>query len=598
MLALLANPLLPQPALLDAIKFAETGHLSQDKARTAVSPKGAVGPYQFMQKFLPDFGYGMPKDIPLADVQDPKKARALADRFITGYSDYHQFTTPLQKLVAYNAGPGFAAQWIANGEDISQLPAETQQYITKAAGFLANQNTSNTNQGTQDMASRDGYDDARRAFFTEEDITEAKRRGITAESMIAIRETQRMLDPNRRRPDAMPSDIRESRMPTPQQVAAAQQRPNMMTRGGVDINNPQGGNVTTQPGFAEFMQGRQGGTQITPSASVFDYSNIPPALQNNPQFGDYMDGMIQANPDTPPAALAQAEADRITEAERMMAINNPLGGGGNSASLISSAMASQPPATTNAPPPITTSAPTTSTRNRRDMSMMSLVPPPQQIGLNEALIRIGGAGVRGSAQGGLEAIGAMTDTYGAIQDANRATGLAAYQSQMEALSKGKTDKQAAADSQQIGQIDQTLFDMDRALGLLQEGGVTGPFDAFVADVFDRAAGSPDRASRLLLQKLRVDDAMLRVAQTKGAISNKEMELFLAPAPSLADQEDVWIEWIRSRQEALRQVRSRLSTGTSVADPASATQVDQFAGQNQGNISLSEDDQSLVNKYTQ
>ena len=41
----------------------------------------------------------------------------------------------------------------------------------------------------------------------------------------------------------------------------------------------------------------------------------------------------------------------------------------------------------------------------------------------------------------------------------------------------------------------------------------------------------EAASRLLLEKLKVDDAMLRVAQTKGAISNKEMELFLAPAPT-------------------------------------------------------------------
>jgi hypothetical protein len=191
----------------------------------------------------------------------------------------------------------------------------------------------------------------------------------------------------------------------------------------------------------------------------------------------------------------------------------------------------------------------------------------------------------------------MTDAYGQIQDANRATGLASYQAQMEALAKGgKSDKQAAADQQQLGQIDQTLFDMDRALGLLQEGGVTGPFDAFVADIFDRAAGSPDRASRLLLQKLRVDDAMLRVAQTKGAISNKEMELFLAPAPSLADQESVWIEWITARQEALRNVRSRLATGTGVAEPASKAQVDQFSQQGQGDFSLSDDDQALLNKY--
>ena len=43
---------------------------------------------------------------------------------------------------------------------------------------------------------------------------------------------------------------------------------------------------------------------------------------------------------------------------------------------------------------------------------------------------------------------------------------------------------------------------------------------------------------------------LRVAQTKGAISNKEMELFLAPAPSTLDDESVWIQWIGDRQRAL------------------------------------------------
>lgn len=79
-LGVLYNPMLPQGSLLDAIKFSETGHLSDDKAQTAVSRAGAVGPYQFMQKFLPDFGYGMPKNIPLADVQDTAKSRQLADR--------------------------------------------------------------------------------------------------------------------------------------------------------------------------------------------------------------------------------------------------------------------------------------------------------------------------------------------------------------------------------------------------------------------------------------------------------------------------------------------------------------------------------------
>ena len=139
-IAVLLNSSLPQPALLDAIKFAETGHLNDKDAAVAVSPKGAVGAYQFLEKNLHDLGYGMPQNIPLADVQDPVKARQLAGQYITNYSDHHQFKTPLQKLVAYNAGANFASQWIKNGEDINKLPFETQQYIIRAANFLNKNN--------------------------------------------------------------------------------------------------------------------------------------------------------------------------------------------------------------------------------------------------------------------------------------------------------------------------------------------------------------------------------------------------------------------------------------------------------------------------
>jgi len=61
-----------------------------------------------------------------------------------------------------------------------------------------------------------------------------------------------------------------------------------------------------------------------------------------------------------------------------------------------------------------------SSQNRRSAAPMSLPPPPsRQIGTNEALMRIGGKMIGGSAQGGLNALQAATDEFGAIQDANR-----------------------------------------------------------------------------------------------------------------------------------------------------------------------------------
>jgi len=93
-----------------------------------------------------------------------------------------------------------------------------------------------------------------------------------------------------------------------------------------------------------------------------------------------------------------------------------------------------------------------------------------------------------------------------------------------------------------------------------------------------AVGNEDQNARLLLQKLRVDDTLLRIAQTKGAISNKEMELFLAPSPSLNDQESVWLEWIDQRMRAVQLIRQRLANGVTLpaGQVASTSQVDSFS----------------------
>lgn len=151
-LGVLSNQTLPLPILLDTVRHAETGHLSLNQARNARSAAGAIGPYQFLERYLPEFGYGMPTNIPVADVQDPARARELAGQYITGYSQHHDFQTPLQKLVAYNMGPNAAAEWIARGENIAELPAETQQYITRAAAFLTQQNQQQQNTEEPQMA--------------------------------------------------------------------------------------------------------------------------------------------------------------------------------------------------------------------------------------------------------------------------------------------------------------------------------------------------------------------------------------------------------------------------------------------------------------
>lgn len=69
--------------------------------------------------------------------------------------------------------------------------------------------------------------------------------------------------------------------------------------------------------------------------------------------------------------------------------------------------------------------------------------PNQRIPMGEALMRIGGAGVAASGQGGLAAIGAATNAYGQIQDANRQAEMEAFAIE-EARRKSIADRMAAS----------------------------------------------------------------------------------------------------------------------------------------------------------
>ena len=236
-----------------------------------------------------------------------------------------------------------------------------------------------------------------------------------------------------------------------------------------------------------------------------------------------------------------------------------------------------------------------SQRSTAPLAMKYPQMPNRNIGLNEALIRIGGAGVGGAAQGGLSSIAAMTGQYGDIQDYNRSRALEDYNARVnqfnaeqkrqlelaklatkgQAKPKGLTPKQQREIEEQIGTIDQSLGQMDDLIGKLAEGGVTGLWDTWAAGIFDKAAGNQDRMTRLALMDLKVDATLLKTAQSKGAISDSEMKLFQQPTPSIDDQETVWVDWIKKRQAALKEVRKRLVEGIEVDNPATEAQINQF-----------------------
>jgi len=197
--------------------------------------------------------------------------------------------------------------------------------------------------------------------------------------------------------------------------------------------------------------------------------------------------------------------------------------------------------------------------------------PQMLIDRNEALIRIGGAMYSGALKG--DGIGAATQEYGRIQDANReqerkmAEAEQKRQLEMAKLRAKGGGKRSKKDGEALTATNAAMSNYQDALTAIREsrsagGNLTG-IGGIAKSLVDNFTGDEDAARRLILQRVKVDDALLRVAETKGAISNAEMKLFLAPAPSNLQDEAIWEQWILDRMEALQRVQQRLSQGGTV-----------------------------------
>ena len=218
---------------------------------------------------------------------------------------------------------------------------------------------------------------------------------------------------------------------------------------------------------------------------------------------------------------------------------------------------------------------TTSSSDRKSSAVSSnargSMMPFAKINRNEALMRIGGAIIGGSDQGFAGSARAATQEFGNIQDANRASETAAFnkaeatrlaEERIAALKAKGSGKSSDKDKETFNNVSSQLNSFQSGLDAIAQSkaeggnltGVGGIFKSFI----DNYTGSPDAARRLLLSRLKVDDALLRVAETKGAISNKEMDLFLQPAPKNFQDEKIWVDWINERMVALRNVQNRLN----------------------------------------
>ena len=266
----------------------------------------------------------------------------------------------------------------------------------------------------------------------------------------------------------------------------------------------------------------------------------------------------------------------MQDAERMKRINNPLGGTGgaltdtntdNGKAALTVTDQQQQPAPSK--PTQSTVRSTTGgyTGNARGSDL-----PDMQIGLNERLMRMGAAGLAAGGQGSLAQMGAM---FGASADVNQAN----RQAEMEAFGIEEERRQAhaarvnalaasgskGADAETGAASTSARIALDNANAVLKGfddfDGVTGPFNWFISGWDSSGFGDAGRANvRLKIAKMKVDSTLARVAETKGAISEKEMEIFESDQPSFYASEDVWREWVTNYIRALNIMHTNLSTG--------------------------------------
>jgi len=260
-------------------------------------------------------------------------------------------------------------------------------------------------------------------------------------------------------------------------------------------------------------------------------------------------------------------------------------------------------------PALSTTSSTTATRTpalSRGAGNMTANARGSALGITprgESLIRIGGAMYSGALQG--DGLGAATREYGSIQDANRKAEVDAYNkaettriAELRAKRTGsKADSKAAAkNAASLQAVNDAMYGMQRGLDAIAEsrasgGNLTGIGGVFKG-IFDNFTGDPDANRRMILSRLRVDDALLRVAETKGAISNAEMKLFLSPAPTNLQDEQVWVDWLNERMAALQRVQTRLSGGEELP----AGQRSNEFNTSSGTYTPSADVQAVLDKY--
>ena len=423
MYGVLSDPTMPRGLLLDTIRHVETG--GSPNPNYAMGSASELGAYQMRTDMLHDLGFGMPRNIDPFQLMDPNKSRDLAGQFIDSYSNHYTFDTPIEKLIAYNMGAPATAKWKASGSNFDELPQITKNYIRKALDFANNQPNQQNNM--LQYAAMQRIEDNMPADEQPVQSTQAEvqpqmnMQDIQNQVAATVANRQAAFD-NRQQQDNLAYNM----VDIPAIVGQQPPRP------------------ITPAGAAALANVQQNGQGVLAQQNANQNAGLYDNLDNYVTAGTY-----DTNPNSNPNAYLRPYGVTVPQAE---------------------------PALSQDPMPdglITTSSPKTmSTDQARKQTPFSL--PDQRIGRDEALIRIGGAMMGGSQQGGLAALQAATNQYGSIQDYNRSQALDAYNASVKAAGKQAANHNADASS---AYQQSTINSIDEIVGLVdQTANNMNPFD--------------------------------------------------------------------------------------------------------------------------
>jgi hypothetical protein len=301
---------------------------------------------------------------------------------------------------------------------------------------------------------------------------------------------------------------------------------------------------------------------------------------------------VDTNVYTSPGALAAPEQDAS-----MVAPGNPVapvlsdpGAVGETAPVLSSQ--SKPAASSSSKVQSSGRAASPSTGNARGSQMGY-----GKANTAEMLMRVGGVMQANAVNGYGAAMGAASNEYGKIQDDRRAADTAAYEAEeatrlkeaaIRAASARSGGKGKGSEGTGFGSLASQAQSMNDIISRLKiDRNMTGPVAGTVGQIWDRKGfGDAERANlRLAMEGIALNEQLLFTAQTKGAITDREMAMFRKPIPAITDSEELWIAWLEPRAAVLNQLANNgisdaaaggnksPSTGTSDFNPADYTIVE-------------------------